>query len=137
MKVIKTGLPVLNMPFEWAVMSEGGVIHTAQVPIRDDGQFELGDARAQTELIFRNLTRSLHAAGADLCDLLQVLIYMIDPKDGPIVNDVYAKHISAPFPNRASFFISALAVPGLRVEFVAYAQSRRRGAAASDRALGR
>jgi 2-iminobutanoate/2-iminopropanoate deaminase len=113
------------MPLEWAVMSEGGVIYTAHVAIRENGEFELGDARAQTELIFVNLHKSLHAAGADLSDLLQVLIYMTDPADGPIVNQVYAKHIKAPFPNRASFYISALAVPGLRVEFVAYAQAHR------------
>jgi len=124
-KVIDTGLHGLKVPLEWAVMREAGVIYTAHVAIHDNGEFELGDARTQTELIFANLKKALGAAGADLSDLLQVLIYMTDPADGPIVNQVYAKHIKAPFPNRASFFISALAVPGLRVEFVAYAQAHR------------
>ncbi len=125
MKVIDTGLPAVKIPLEWAVMSDTGTIYTAHVAIHDSGEFELGDARVQTELIFRNLTRSLRAAGADLQDLLQVLIYMTDPADGAVVNEVYARYIRPPFPNRASFFVSALAVPGLRVEFVAYAQARR------------
>ena len=124
MRVINTGLPDLGVAFEWAVVSESGIIHTAQVPVRADGKFELGDARAQAELVFGNLTKTLRAAGAELRDLLQVLIYMTDPDDGPIVNEVYARYLSPPFPNRASFFISALAVPGMRIEIVAYAQAR-------------
>jgi 2-iminobutanoate/2-iminopropanoate deaminase len=121
-KVIETGLPVLKVPLEWVVMGEGGILFTSHVAIHENGEFELGDARAQTELIFVNLKMALRAAGADLSNLLQVLIYMTDPANGPVVNQVYAEHIKAPFPNRASFYISALAVTGLRVEFVAYAR---------------
>jgi 2-iminobutanoate/2-iminopropanoate deaminase len=122
MKTIDTGLPPLPVPMQWAVVSDGGVLYTSQVPIRADGQLELGDARAQTELMMRNLDKTLRAAGTDLSRLLQVQLYMTDPADAAVVNQVYAEHIKLPYPNRASFFVSALAVPGLRVEIVATAQ---------------
>ena len=73
MKVIETGLPVLKVPLEWVVMGEGGILFTSHVAIHENGEFELGDARAQTELIFVNLKMALRAAGADLSNLLQVL----------------------------------------------------------------
>jgi enamine deaminase RidA (YjgF/YER057c/UK114 family) len=135
MNAIRTGLPALKLPIEWAVMSDSGVIYTAQIAIHEDGRLELGDAGAQMALIMENLAKTLRAAGSDLSDLLQVLIYMTDPADGPSVNQVYAQYVKTPYPNRASFYVSALAIPGLRVEVVAYAQGPTRCSAASTKPI--
>lgn len=120
MKVVHTGLPAVKAPFEWATVG-GRTLYTAQIPIRPDGSIETGDITAQTTLVLQNLRKTVEAAGGGLGDLTQVLVYLVDAKDVGGMNEVYGRFFAPPFPNRATIVVSALAIPGMRIEVVAYA----------------
>ncbi len=120
MKPIKTHLPNLNAPLEWATRG-GDTVYTTLISMREDGTVETGDIRKQTEVILDNLKRIMDAAGGSMKDVTIIQVFMTDPADYKAMNEVYAKHFTAPFPNRGTFYISGLAIPGLRIELVVQA----------------
>lgn len=125
---VKTHLPAVNAPLEWATMADG-ILYTAQIPNREDGSIEQGDITAQSELTLGNLRRTVEAAGGTMDDVTQVIVYLPDPADFPGMNAVYAKAFNKPYPNRATI-VAKLMVPGARIEILAYAHVGRRSAAA-------
>jgi enamine deaminase RidA (YjgF/YER057c/UK114 family) len=135
MDVIATGLPAVKAPFEWATTG-GRTLYTAQIPIRADGTIETGPVELQAELILRNLEQTMRAAGGSLKDVVQVLVYLTDVADVAKMNEVYARFFLPPYPNRATMIISALAIPGMRMEVVAYGYLREGAAAPDPRAAG-
>ena len=126
-KPVKTHLPAVSSPLEWATTADG-ILYTAQIPNREDGSIETGDIRAQAELTLSNLRRTVEAAGGGMDDVTQVLVYLPDPADFPGMNEIYARAFKAPYPNRATI-IANLMVPGARIEVVAYAHVGGRSAA--------
>lgn len=120
MKVVKTHLPALKAPIEWATRG-GDTVTTTLISMRADGSIESGDIRAQTELILDNLAKVMEAAGGSMKDVTLIQVFMTDPADYAGMNEVYAKHFSAPYPNRATIYVSGLAIPGLKVEMVVQA----------------
>jgi enamine deaminase RidA (YjgF/YER057c/UK114 family) len=119
-QVIDTGLPALAQPFSWAVRA-GGLIFTTHGPVLADGRIDTGPVADQTRLTLDNLQRALAAAGAGMQDVAQVLIYLTDIADLPAVDAIYREYFQPPYPTRSAVAVSALAVPGMRIEIVAYA----------------
>lgn len=107
-------------PISWARRA-GNILYTAQVPIRADGSFELGDIRKQSRLTLSNLERTVVAAGGTTADVVQVLCYLTDVADAGGFDEEWLKTFSIPWPNRAVLGVQALTVPGMRVEIVATA----------------
>ena len=66
------------------------------------------DFRAQAVQVFDNLSAVCEAAGGALQDMVKVQIYLIDPGNFPIVNEVMAEYFSAPYPARAAIGVKAL-----------------------------
>ena len=128
-KPVKTHLPAVSSPLEWATTADG-ILYTAQIPNREDGSIETGDIRAQAELTLSNLRRTVEAAGGSMDDVTQVLVYLPDPADFQGMNEIYAKSFKAPYPNRATI-VAKLMVPGAKIEVVAYAHVGGRTAAAA------
>ncbi|MES2283269.1 MAG: RidA family protein [Pseudomonadota bacterium] len=118
-EVIDIGLPPLKQPFSWAVKS-AGMLFTAHGPVRKDGTIDTGSIEEQTRLTLTNLKMALEAAGGTLADVAQVLIYMTDVADMPVIDSIYREFFTAPYPNRSSAGV-ALVVPGMKIEIVAYA----------------
>jgi len=119
-QIIDTGLPALKQPFSWAVKA-AGILFTAHGPVRSDGSIDTGPVEQQARLTFTNLYNAVQAAGGDLDDVTQVLIYMTDVADMPVIDAVYREFFKAPYPNRSSMGVMALVVPGMKLEIVAYA----------------
>jgi len=119
-QIIDTGLPALKQPFSWAVKA-AGLLFTAHGPVRADGSIDTGPIEQQAQLTFSNLQRALQAAGGNLSDVTQVLIYMTDVNDMPAIDAVYRQFFEAPYPNRSSMGVAALVVLGMKIEIVAYA----------------
>ncbi|MCY1171168.1 RidA family protein [Polaromonas sp.] len=118
-EVIDIGLPPLKQPFSWAVKS-AGILFTGHGPVRKDGTLDTGPIEDQARLTFSNLKMALEAAGGTLDDVAQVLIYMTDVADMPVIDEVYREFFKAPYPNRSSAGV-ALVAPGMKIEIVAYA----------------
>lgn len=119
-KMIQTGLAPSTAPVSGAVLADG-VLYTAQIPKLADGSIEKGDIRAQTRQMLRNLETTVRAAGGTMDDVQQVIIYIVDQADFAGMNEVYREFFSEPWPNRATIIAAGLAVPGMKVEAIAYA----------------
>jgi enamine deaminase RidA (YjgF/YER057c/UK114 family) len=89
--------------------------------VRADGRIETGPVAEQARLTLDNLRQALAAAGAGLADVAQVLVYLTDIGDMAAVDAVYREYFRPPYPNRSAVAVSALAVPGMRIEIVVYA----------------
>jgi 2-iminobutanoate/2-iminopropanoate deaminase len=100
---------------------KNGVVYAAAVPCRPDGSIETGDIEAQADFAFQNLRDILEAAGGSLKDVVQAIVYLTDVADAPKMTEVWKNYFSAPFPNRATIGITALTVPGMKIEVIATA----------------
>ncbi len=109
-RVVRTGLPDIARPMEWATMG-GGLLCTAAVPIEADGGFETGDARAQVALALSNLEKIVTAAGGQLTDVMQVMVYLTSADHIPVLNELWAETFKPPYPNRAVVIVTAIGVP--------------------------
>ncbi|MGH8786929.1 MAG: RidA family protein [Cupriavidus necator] len=118
-QVIETGLPTPAQPFSWATQA-AGLLFTAHGPVRPDGSVDTGDIARQARLTFENLKLATEAAGADLNDVVQVLITLLEADDVPVVDAVYREFFAPPYPNRSTVIAKALVVPGMRIEIVTY-----------------
>lgn len=119
-QVVATGLAPEPAPFSHAVIANG-VVFTAHLPIRADGSAETGSAAAQAELALSNLKTAVEAAGATLDDVAQVILFITRIEDKPAIDEVYASYFRPPYPSRACVVVHELAVPGTRIEVLAYA----------------
>lgn len=119
-EVVDAGLPALAQPFSWAVKA-GGMLFTTHGPVRADGSIDTGPIEQQARLTLENVRQAVIASGAQMCDVVQVMIYLVDVADMPIVDAVYREFFAVPYPNRSSVGVNALVVPGMRIEVVVYA----------------
>lgn len=63
---------------------------------------------AQTEQALRNVEAVLAAAGASMSDVVKVTLWLTDAAHFALVNDIYARHVSAPAPARSAPIVAAL-----------------------------
>ena len=89
-------------------------------PLDRDGRLVGGaDAAAQTRQILENMKRILAAAGAGFQDVLRVTVYLTDIADRGVINPVRQAYFGATRPASTLVEVSALAVPGMKVEIEA------------------
>ena len=117
---IDIGLPRLAQPFSWAVKG-AGLLFTTHGPVRADGSIETGSIGQQARLTLENVRRAVNAAGAQMSDVAQVLIYLVDESDMAAVDVAYREFFAPPYPNRSSVAVRSLVAPGMRIEMVVYA----------------
>lgn len=79
------------------------------------------DVERQTEQALRNVQAILEAAGSDLQHVLRCGVFLVDMRDFPAMNAVYAKMFGDHRPARTTVQVAALPVVGLRVEIDAVA----------------
>jgi 2-iminobutanoate/2-iminopropanoate deaminase len=119
--VVDTGLAPSRAPVNGTVRA-GNMIYTAQVP-RDPktGEMTGGDIRVQMRQTLTNLKQAIEAGGGKLTDIVQVLVYLVDPADGRGMNEVYKEFFLPPYPSRATVVVKELMGPTMRVEIIAHA----------------
>jgi reactive intermediate/imine deaminase len=120
-KVVDTGLAPSKAPVNGTVRA-GDMIYTAQVP-RDPktGEMTGGDIKVQMRQTLTNLKQAIEAGGGKLTDIVQVLVYLVDPADGAGMNEVYKEFFPPPYPSRATVVVKELMGPTMRVEIIAHA----------------
>ena len=116
---IDIGLPSLAQPFSWAIKA-AGLLFTTHGPVLADGSIQTGSIEQQTRLTLQNVRRAVEAVGAQMSDVAQVLVYMVDENDMPAIDAVYREFFAEPYPNRSSVAVRSLVAPGMRIEMVIY-----------------
>lgn len=79
------------------------------------------DVEAQTAQALRNVEAILQAAGSGLPHVLRCGVFLVDMKEFPKMNEVYARTFGAHRPARTTVEVSGLPGDGLRVEIDAVA----------------
>ena len=82
-------------PYSQAIGATGALVFTSgQIPIDPaSGEVVVGDIRAQTHCVFKNLRAVLEAANTTMDRVVKVNVFLRDMEDFPIVNEVYQEHI--------------------------------------------
>jgi 2-iminobutanoate/2-iminopropanoate deaminase len=92
------------------------------IAVDDEGLLVGGDdVAAQTRQVFRNIGSVLAAAGAGFGDVVKVTVYLTDVDDRVAINPVRQEFFGATRPASTLVEVSALAVPGAKVEIEAVA----------------
>jgi reactive intermediate/imine deaminase len=95
------------------------------VPVDGEGRLVGGDdVVAQVRQVFANLGVVLGAAGATFADVVKVTVYLTDIGDRDAINPVRQAVFGDTRPASTLVEISALVIPGAKVEIDAVAQLR-------------
>jgi 2-iminobutanoate/2-iminopropanoate deaminase len=79
------------------------------------------DVTGQTEQVLKNIATILEAAGSGLPYVIRCGVFLVDMKEFPKMNEVYARAFGAHRPARTTVEVSGLPGPGLLVEIDAVA----------------
>ena len=106
--VSTTGAPEAIGPYSQAQTVGGFVFTSGQIGL-DPATGELREGlEAQCEQVFKNLSAVLEAAESDIGKSVKTTIYITDMNDFAVVNGIYEKYFSEPYPARSCVEVSEL-----------------------------
>jgi 2-iminobutanoate/2-iminopropanoate deaminase len=101
--------PAAIGPYSQGVVANGFLYTAGQIALEPaSGQVVAGDVVAQTEQVFRNLGAVLGSAGASWQDVVKTTVFLMDMRDFPKVNEVYARVMGDARPARSTVQVSGL-----------------------------
>jgi len=113
--------PFQGAPYSQAIRAGDLVFVSGQLALRPDHAEIVSDSiEEQTQQVFANLRAILEESGSGLDRLVKTTVYLSDLGDFAAMNEVYAKHVGAQPPARATIEVSALP-SGAKVEIDAIA----------------
>jgi len=113
--------PFQGAPYSQAIVAGDLVFVSGQLGIDpEEGHVVGGGIVEQTDRVMKNLAAILEEADSSLGNVLTVSIFLVDLGDFQAMNEVYASHLSEPYPARATVQIAALP-SGARVEIAVVA----------------
>ena len=120
--VTSSTLPVPAGPYSPATTT-GNLIFVSGQAGRDPSTNRLAgpDVEAQTEQALKNIAAILEAGGSGLAHVLRCGVFLVDIKEFPRMNEVYARVFGNHRPARTTVEVSALPGDGMRVEIDAIA----------------
>jgi 2-iminobutanoate/2-iminopropanoate deaminase len=96
-------------PYSQAIRANGFVFVSGQVAIDPATQQVVGgDAAAQTDRVFKNLTSILKAAGTGLDKIVRSTVFLKNMGDFAAMNDVYGRYIPSSPPARSTVEVARL-----------------------------
>ena len=113
--------PFQGAPYSQAVRAGDFVFVSGQLALKPDHAEIVGETiQEQTEQVFANLRAILEEAGSGLDRLVKTTVFLTDLGDFAGMNEVYAQHVGAQPPARATTEVAALPC-GAKVEIEAVA----------------
>jgi 2-iminobutanoate/2-iminopropanoate deaminase len=119
--VTSKNLPAPVGPYSPGMIA-GNLVFVSGQAGRDPATGRLGpDVTAQTEQVLKNIATILEAAGSSLQHVIRCGVFLVDMKEFPRMNEVYARAFGAHRPARTTVGVSGLPGDGLLVEIDAVA----------------
>jgi 2-iminobutanoate/2-iminopropanoate deaminase len=119
--VTSKNLPTPVGPYSPAMIF-GNLIFVSGQAGRDPATGGLGpDVTAQTEQVLKNIATILEAAGSSLQHVIRCGVFLVDMKEFPKMNEVYARAFGSHRPARTTVQVAGLPGDGLLVEIDAVA----------------
>ena len=114
--ITATGAPDAVGPYSHAVVSNGLVFCSGQVPLDpESGELVVGSVGEMTMRCLDNLSVVAEAAGAQLSDAVRMGIYVTDMTTFKEVNEAYGSYFESDPPARSTVAVVALPL-GAQVE---------------------
>jgi reactive intermediate/imine deaminase len=108
--------------FTDAVAAGGLLFVSGIVPVDESRELVGGDdVVAQARKVFENMGDVLAAAGCSFADVVKVTIFLTDVNDRPLVNPVRQDAFGETRPASTLVEVSALVIPGAKIEVEAVA----------------
>lgn len=111
------GAPFLSQ----AIISNGFIFLSGMVHALPDNTVVGNTTEEKLAQIMKNIQVTLRAAGANLDDIVKVVIYVTDMSIMPDFNKAYATYFNSPFPVREAVGVSQLPL-GTSIELSVIAQ---------------
>ena len=109
MNIVQTDkAPKAIGPYSQAMMADGWIYTSGQLPMTAAGDMVEGDIEAQTEQVFRNLQAVLAAAGASLAQVVKATVFVKDLNDFARLNAVYGRAFGGHKPARSTVEVARL-----------------------------
>jgi len=119
--VTSANLPSPVGPYSPGVVV-GNLVFVSGQAGREPGTGRLApDVEGQTEQVLKNIATILEAAGSGLQHVVRCGVFLVDMKEFPKMNEVYARAFGTHRPARTTVEVSGLPGDGLRVEIDAVA----------------
>ncbi|ABU58029.1 RidA family protein [Roseiflexus castenholzii] len=110
-------------PYSQAIIADGFVFCSGQIPLTPDGVLVEGDVAVQTRQVLANLQAVLTAAGSSLDQVVKTTVFLADMSDFAAMNAVYAEFFATNPPARSTIQVARLPRDA-RVEIEAIALRR-------------
>jgi 2-iminobutanoate/2-iminopropanoate deaminase len=102
-RIIAPGLPAPKSPYSHAVRAGDFVYVSGQVAMNPQtGEFELGTVTQETRRTLENIRTILHAAGADIADVVKCSVFLSDVRDFAEMNEVFNEYFGKAKPARST-----------------------------------
>lgn len=109
MRVISTNeAPAAIGPYAQAIVADGWLFTSGQIPLTAAGQLAGSDIESQTEQVFDNLAAVLAAAGASLTQVIKTTVFVQDLNDFARLNAVYERRFGSHKPARSTVQVARL-----------------------------
>jgi 2-iminobutanoate/2-iminopropanoate deaminase len=119
-EVHTSAAPAAIGPYSQGVRASDFVFTSGQIGADPSDGAMVDGVAAQADRALRNLAAVLAEAGSSLERVVKTTIFLTDMNDFATVNEVYARHLSAPFPARSTIAVKALPKGALvEIEMVA------------------
>jgi 2-iminobutanoate/2-iminopropanoate deaminase len=104
-----------------AVVAGPLVFISGCAPVDSAGRLVSDDIEAQARQVHENLKLILDATGSDFTQITKVIVYVTEMSERAVINDVRREYFGSARPASTLVEVSALAIPGMRVEIEAVA----------------
>ncbi len=109
MKAVSTDkAPAAIGPYSQAQIAGGFVFASGQIPIIPETGAIAEGLEAQAEQVFSNIAALLKAAGSDISRTVKTTVFIKNMDDFGRINEIYARHFTAPFPARSCVEVARL-----------------------------
>lgn len=100
-----TAVPPPAGPYSQSARIGSFVASSGQAGFAADGSLP-DDVREQTSLALAHVRDALAASGAGLEHVLHTRVYLTDPSQFAIMNEVYTEFFRAPYPARTTVYVT-------------------------------
>lgn len=105
--------PAAVGPYSQAIMKNNTLFVSGQLGIDPNSGIMPVGFEEQANLVFANLKAILEAAGMGMTHIVKVSVFLKDMNDFALLNEIYSRYFSAPYPARETYQVVKLPKDGL------------------------
>ena len=106
-----------------AIKAGDFIFLTGQIPFRNGAPMTTGSIEEQTEIVIKDIKKTLKEAGCDLRDVVKAMVWLRERSDFAGFNQVYGRYFPNEPPARSAVISELLVDVRVELEVIAYVSS--------------